>query len=114
YCTPTYTYDCTSGDDLSNVTLTGESVALNNSTVCNGGYNDYTDLAAPDLAPGETYTLSASTTYSSPLSEQVKAWIDYNENGAFEAEEEIVNSATNGLPGGTDSFDFTILEGTAP
>src|SRR5690606_34835613 len=68
YCTPTYTYDCTSGDDLSNVTLTGESVALNNSTVCNGGYNDYTDLAAPDLAPGETYTLSASTTYSSPLS----------------------------------------------
>src|SRR5690606_28583085 len=35
-------------------------------------------------------------------------------NGAFEAEEEIVNSATNGLPGGTDSFDFTILEGTAP
>src|SRR5690606_38817865 len=82
--------------------------------VCNGGYNDYTDLAAPDLAPGETYTLSASTTYSSPLSEQVKAWIDYNENGAFEAEEEIVNSATNGLPGGTGSFDFTILEGTAP
>ena len=113
YCTPAYNYDCSSGDDISNVTLEGESVIINNTTDCSeNGYGDYTSMAAPDLAPGNSYTLSVSTSYGSPTSEEAKAWIDFNENGAFEASEEIGNTAGAGLPGGTASFEFTVPEGT--
>ena len=115
YCLPSYTYDCGSGDLISNVSLTGESVAIDNTTDCSpAGYGDYTDMPAPDLAPGETYGLSVSTTYGSPTYEQVRAWIDYNLNGVFDADEMIAASAGAGLPDGSSTFNFTVAEGLVP
>ncbi len=110
YCDPIYTQGCTSGDLISNVTLTGESVTLNNTSTCSpGAYADNTDMAAPDLAPGNTYSISVSTTYSSPSSEQVKVWIDYNKNGAFESEELVASTNGVGLPtGGTGTYSFIV------
>lgn len=111
YCTPTYTYDCTSGDLISNVTLEGESVVLNNSTACNGngtGYTYFNTLPKPDLAPGNSYDVSVATSYSSPTYEQVKVWIDYNKNGVFEASELIAHTNGAGLVGGSTSFNFTV------
>src|SRR5690554_6872863 len=112
YCIPVYSTGCTSGDVLSNVTLEGESVELDNTTVCGDDpYTYYNDLPQPDLAPGETYTLSAATSYGTPTSEQVIAWIDYNKNGEFEDEEIIANTDGAGLIGGSADFSFTVPEG---
>src|SRR5690554_3374241 len=115
YCIPIYDYGCSYGDDISNVTLEGETITLNNSTTaCSAnGYQDYTSLAHPDLTPGNTYTISISTGYSSPGSEDVRAWIDYNNNGTFEAIETIGNTNGNGMAPGTVSYDFTVPTGTA-
>ncbi len=109
YCTPTYTYGCSSGDRISNVTLIGESVSVNNDSECSlNYYGDYTTMPAPDLAPTNTYTISVSTDYSSPQYEEVIAWIDYNQNGHFDIDEQIANTNGAGLVGGTGNFQFTI------
>src|SRR5690625_2208735 len=112
FCTPTYSTGCTSGDRISNVTLVGESEIIDNDSECSpDAYGDYTDLTPADLAPGETYTLSVSTDYSSPTFEDIRAWIDYNGNGTFEDDEEIAYTAGNGLPSaGTGEFEFTVPE----
>src|SRR5690554_4248682 len=117
YCTPTYTYGCGSGDVISNVSLSGESISFDNTTTCSpGAYGDYTtSQPSPDLAPGETYSLSVSTSYGSPASEDVYAWIDYNQNGIFDPSELIATTGTDGLPtGGTEEFDFTLPDDLAP
>lgn len=109
YCIPSYSYDCSSGDRISNVTLAGVSTTINNTTGCSpANYGDYTNLAAADLVPGLTYSISVSSDYSSPSFEDARVWIDYNNNGLFEATEEIANTNGNGLPGGTGTFSFTV------
>ncbi len=115
YCIPTYTTGCSSNDAITNVSLEGESIDLDNTSTCSDDdYSYYASLPQPDLAPGEEYTLSVSTGYSSPTSEQVIAWIDYNKDGEFETNEIIANTAGAGLVGGSSSFDFTVPEGTNP
>src|SRR5690625_206960 len=116
FCIPTYSTGCSSNDRISNVTLTGESNTINNDSGCSpNAYGDYTDLTPADLAPGETYTLSVSTDYSFPSSEDVRAWIDFNGNGVFEDDEEIANTNGSGLPGsGTGDFEFSVPENTEP
>src|SRR5690625_4025100 len=116
YCTPIYSTGCTSNDRISNVTLVGESEIIDNDSGCSpNAYGDYTDLTPADLAPGETYTLLVTSDYSSPTFEDVRVWIDYNNNGNFEDSEEIANTNGNGLPSnGTGEFDFTVLETAEP
>src|SRR5690625_439260 len=115
YCTPVYTTGCISNDNITNVSLTGESESIDNDSECSeNAYGDYTDLTPADLAPGETYTLSVSTGYSSPTSEQVRAWIDFNQDGQFSEEEEIANSQGDGLEGGTGNFEFEVPENIVP
>src|SRR5699024_61079 len=117
YCVPEYTTGCTSGDRISNVTLEGESEILNNdSTSSEKSYGDYTedsDVSTPDLVPGETYTISVSTDYSFPSSESFRVWIDYNNNGYFEDDEEI--AYVQGMDGsGTSEVEFTVPEQVEP
>jgi len=108
YCTPTYTTGCSSGDAINNVTLSGENASLNNSTGCSSSsYGDYTDELAADLLPNNTYQISVTTNYSVPTSEQLKAWIDYNNDGNF-TENEVIAATTNGMSGATQSFNFTV------
>ncbi len=114
YCTPSYTTGCAFGDDISNVTLQGESVTLNNSTTaCSANaYQNYTALPAPDLAPGNTYSISVSTSYDFATSEEVKVWIDFNNDETFSESELIANTNGNGLPSsGTGIFSFTVPTG---
>lgn len=89
--------------------MTGDSTSINNSSQCSAnGYGDYVNLPAADLVPGSTYSLSVSTDYSSPTSEQVRAWIDYNADGNFAANELIAQTDWGGLPGGTGVFSFSV------
>lgn len=110
YCTPTYTYDCSSGDLISNVTLEGETVDINNGSSCSSsGYGDYTSLNHPDLIQGNTYDISVATSYPSPTFEDVRVWIDYDNDGTFAAAEEIANTNGNGLgSSGSSTFSFTV------
>jgi len=94
YCTPVYTIGCSSGDNLNSVVITGHGTSsisdLN--TGCNGGgYADRTSLFAPvDLLPGQSYTVEMNTTYASPTSERASIWIDFDNNGVFDATEKLL------------------------
>ncbi|HTO15575.1 MAG TPA: GEVED domain-containing protein, partial [Edaphocola sp.] len=108
YCTPVYTTGCAVGDDISNVTLNGVTTNINNSTGCSpNAYGDYTNLPPADLNPGGTFSLKVSTSYSYPEDEYATAWIDYNQNGAFEANEVIFNTP-NGLQTGGTTQTFVV------
>lgn len=120
YCIPSYSIGCQLGDNISEVYLAGETVTLINPiddddpTCSEDGYNDFTHLNAPDLFPGENYSINIYTDYPSPEIEQVKGWIDFNENGIFEEDEEFINSNGVGLVGGMITLDFIIPENTEP
>lgn len=107
YCTPTYSTGCSFGDDLNSVVLNGITVSLSNlNSGCNGSYSDNTSMNAPDLAPGLSYTLSVGTSYTFPEDESVRAWIDYNENDIFDANELI--GEISGLSAGLNAIPFTV------
>ncbi|HRP88988.1 MAG TPA: GEVED domain-containing protein [Edaphocola sp.] len=115
YCTPVYSTGCSFGDDISNVTLNGNTTNINNSTTtCSpNAYGNFTSLNPADLYSGSSYNLSVSTSYSSPGSEKATAWIDYNQNGIFDTNEVIYN-APNGLVAGGLSQSFIVPSGQAP
>jgi len=94
YCTPTYTNSCTSGDDINNVILAGDvAPGINNlNTPCNtGNYTDYTTMSAA-LTAGQSYSGNVTTNYGSPY-ENVRIWIDYDNDGVFQPTEQIATLA---------------------
>ena len=111
-----YIYDLCSFDmSINNVELVGETQTLDNNSTCNAfNYEDFTTTATvPDLMIGNPYTLNVSTAfmynggdYSSD--QNVKAWIDYNNDGIFDNTEEIVTTNGAGMAGGLASLSFTV------
>ncbi|MCO5267674.1 MAG: GEVED domain-containing protein [Brumimicrobium sp.] len=111
YCTPTYSSGCSGGDDINLVSLQGASITLNNPSGCStGSYMDNTggSLDVPDLVPGLSYDLTVGTGYSSPQFEEVRAWIDYDDDGTFDSSEEIANTNGLGMNSNTETFNFTV------
>lgn len=111
YCTPVYgPVACIAGMDISNLTLAGATVTLNNTALCSAnGYGDYTNLNHPDLIQGQFYSISVSTSYAIPDFCNVRIWIDYNNDGTFSNSEEIATTNGNGLAlTGTSTFSFTV------
>ncbi|KQS94246.1 GEVED domain-containing protein [Chryseobacterium sp. Leaf394] len=94
YCTPVYSTGCSSGDNLNSVVITGVagSVISDLNTGCNGnGYYDRTSAFTPvNILPAQSYPVQMNTTYSSPTSEVVSIWIDFNDNGVFDASEKLL------------------------
>jgi hypothetical protein len=90
FCTPVYTSGKTLGDLISNVEITGTTLA-NNSGIAqvNPAYTYFTGQ------PNYTGDLQAGTSYSVNVSvgtwgnQHIRAWIDYNDNGIFEPSESI-------------------------
>ncbi|HTO16069.1 MAG TPA: GEVED domain-containing protein, partial [Edaphocola sp.] len=96
FCFPTYTTGCAFNDDIRDVTLVGNSYTLANmNTPCPaGGYMDYTTsttLSIPDLTPGLSYNGTVTTNYTG-VYENVKIWIDYNNDGTFDDVTELATS----------------------
>src|SRR5690625_962385 len=110
YCESEYYSSCEFGNQISNVSLQGESVNLDNDSQCsNGGNGDYTQLDNPDLLPGGTYEVSVSSDYFFLLGQNIRIWIDYDNDGVFDDSEEIGNTNGSGMHNsGTNSFTFTI------
>lgn len=98
-CIPTYTSGCTSSDDINDFILTGANgTSINDiGTGCSAGAFDNRTAQTPfvQLGRGTTYNGFISSNYSS--SEKAKIWIDFNDNGIFEA---------------LDSMTFITLSGT--
>lgn len=83
YCFPEL--DCTDGDLITTVEI--PSVSFTNTSTCGtDGYSDYTALPIAGIAAGSSTAINV-TVGSGFTSESVSVWIDYNDNGVFEASE---------------------------
>ncbi|NBX79244.1 MAG: T9SS C-terminal target domain-containing protein [Flavobacteriales bacterium] len=120
YCTPTYTTGTTAGDLISNVEIVGTTL-INNSGFVAGtpSYVFYTGQPnyTANLLPSSTYIVNVST--GEWGDEGVAAWIDYNDDGAFDISERIGATPTtigNGYTPGqvNDSSSFTISLACTP
>jgi GEVED domain len=112
YCTPPAS-DCTDSDIILRVRL----ATLDNASTCGtgppAGYTNYTTtVAAPVVYSGAAnpVTVDVATVFS----EQVACWIDYNQNGNFEASEftAIGNNAAGGTITNNINIPVTALTGT--
>ena len=99
-CTPTSSY-------IGNYWFTVNNVSFNTinngtSSYINDGYKNFTCEKSTIVAPNTTYPLSISLRAAANYSEAVEAYIDYNNNGVFDASEliysgSIVANSTNTL-----------------
>ncbi len=120
YCIPAYTTGTAAGDLISNVTIVGTTLSNNTGFVAGGpSYTFYTGQ------PNYTATLLPSTSYTLQVStgewgdQGYAAWIDYNDNGIFEATELIGATPTvigSGFTSGqiNASSSFTIALACTP
>ncbi|WP_170245876.1 GEVED domain-containing protein, partial [Tenacibaculum adriaticum] len=68
---------------------------MTNSTGANGGYGDFTSQVAT-VAPGSTNQIIFSAGFSgSTYTEFFTIWIDFNQNGTFESNEEVVAGSSS-------------------
>jgi hypothetical protein len=98
YCTPVYTNGTTAGDLISNVEIVGTTLANNTGFVAGGpSYTFFTGQPnyTATLLPSSSYTLNVST--GEWGDQGYAAWIDYNDDGIFDATELV--GATNGVIG---------------
>ena len=112
YCIPVNSTGCTSGDEITNVTF----VSINNTTGCSGtgGYNDYTAMTA-NVNAGASYPVSISTGTGNINEEGVAVWIDFNQDGVFDATELVYTGYSGSDPAtytGTIAIPGTALSGT--
>ncbi|MEC3874408.1 GEVED domain-containing protein [Chryseobacterium salviniae] len=109
YCTPTYTTGKTDGDLISNVVISGTTLANNSGTdPVNPAYTYFTGQ------PNYTGQLQAGGTYNVTItvgtfgSQNVAVWIDYNDNGVFETSERVGYTTTSIAANGTATFPITL------
>ncbi len=103
YCTPAYSTGCTAGDVITNVVL--GTLSNNTGATCTNAFIDYTAMAPPSLTQGVASTASVTIALASGTG-GVAIWIDYNDNGVFEAGEKS-NTTSNISSGATASISIT-------
>lgn len=96
YCTPTYTFGCTQGDRIVALSLYGDNGTILSDPAgnCSGG-NSYVNQTALNVSAhaGGTYTITLNTNATSGY-DNVKVWVDFNNNKTFEEPSELVGSST--------------------
>lgn len=109
YCTPAYTIGTTSSDFLNGVQLNTIS-NLNSGGTGVPSYTDYTAVYSTNLNQNTAYSLF---TYNCPgWTETVAGWIDYNQNGVFDATEKL--GEVTMAPGAMGTINFTVPAGAQP
>jgi len=79
--------------------------SISNSTSSDGGYADYTNLST-DLTTGSNVTIYFSAGFaSSSYTEYWHVWIDFDHNGTFESDEEVVSGSSSSSDKLSGSFD---------
>ncbi|MCW5518348.1 T9SS type A sorting domain-containing protein [Aureitalea sp. L0-47] len=106
YCQPSA--DCSFGDGFQLISIE----QINNPSGCEG-YGDFTNQVA-NLDPDTTYDLTVTTGYGDQF---VSAWIDFNDDGTFTADELVVDNyeIADGQGSGsyTETFDLVVPAGAA-
>lgn len=114
YCTSNPTSNAY--ESIQRVQLVGNTLTLDNVTntpifgVCET-YSDHTALTPADLSAGRSYTLTVTATSCStfPYTHRTLAWIDYNKDNIFTANEAVVaNALTGATLGFVFVFNFTV------
>lgn len=112
YCTPTYSYGCSGGAKISNVTTSDAILNIANETGSSScganGYNDFTSMSASSPAEAVVGITVGVGSYSGG----VKVWIDWNNNGEFETDELMAESASTITSGSSFTGSFTVPAGT--
>ena len=108
YCIPAPVYASSScsayGMGITPFHVTGSSGSVYDSMACTGaGYEDQTALSCIFLRDS-VYTAYISTGYAYNMNSQ--AWIDFNDNGVFEASESV--GGINNYIGASNTFTITI------
>jgi hypothetical protein len=108
YCTPTYTNGKTDGDLISNVTITGTTLANNTGTdPVNPYYTYFTGEPnyTAELEAGVSYEMHVTVGTYENQNEAV--WVDYNDDGIFTTNERVGFSSS--IPAnGTGIFTITL------
>lgn len=95
YCAPTYTNGPGTIDQITNVTLGN----LNNTSGASIApfYTFYNTVTIPNLV--QSTTASVSVSFGSDANQWAAVWIDFNQNGVFEATEGVVSTVNAGANG---------------
>lgn len=104
YCEPPS--DCSFGDGITKFVL---ETITNDPIPCNTGYDDFTAMST-NLDEGASYTLTVQTGYDSP-DELASMWIDFNNNGTFEASEQLFSDVLVNPDGVDVNIPFTMPTG---
>ena len=103
YCIPVLTTGTVGGDFIDGVSL-GSINNINTGSVTGSSYVDYTNLST-DLEQNVTYNLDVTGGSWNP--DEYAAWIDYNMNGIFEANEKLGEFSTTANYQ-TQTINFTV------
>ncbi|SNR15647.1 endonuclease [Tenacibaculum jejuense] len=104
--TPVFTYCNSKGSNVNyeyidNIAIGG----IVNSTAANAGYGDFTNLVG-NLSYGSNTIVVSAGFVSSSYTEYWSVWIDLNQNGTFESNEQLVSGSSSSS--GNLSYTFTI------
>lgn len=86
---------------IDNVAIGG----ISNATAANGGYGDFTSQTG-NLNYGSNTIIVSAGFSSSSYTEFWKVWIDFNQNGTFDASEEVVSGSSSSAS--NLSYTFTV------
>lgn len=93
YCNAPYTYSCSNGDFVNNFYTTG---AVNNisfmATGCNNTGNSYNFYQSQTIVAKKGSALTLHYQGSGVYNEGFKIWIDYNQDGIFDATEQVASA----------------------
>jgi len=113
YCTPTFTTPGATSDYLNNFTF--GDLTNNGSGDAPTDYTYYSALTAHVVADGVTTYAVSCEPGSATWSEYFRIWIDFNQNGIFEASESVFNSTVAAYAGtpatGTVTIPNTAING---
>jgi subtilisin-like proprotein convertase family protein len=102
YCIPTV-INCGADDNISSVVFAGINNTQATPCLNTNGYTNYTSLASANVLQTANYPISV--TVGPGGTEYVGVWIDYNQNGTFDASEFTAIGSANGT---TISSSITI------
>ncbi|KFC18782.1 reprolysin-like metallopeptidase [Chryseobacterium sp. FH1] len=106
YCNAGATY--LMSEKIANVTFSN----INNNSTSNAGYEDFSNVIG-NVAPGQIYNFTASSTTGSADYDQVIVWMDLNQDGDFnDAGEKVLTTSYGTSPWrGTITIPTSILAG---
>lgn len=110
YCIPYFMTGCTNSSEIDNLILSGEndtSLYDLNTGCSDGNYENKTEMSV-DLAPGNQYFARVSSGNFEVSGNQMAIWIDFNDDGIFDASERVGESSLETV--GFTNVDLTVPE----